>query len=451
MSKYSKRGLALSLVCILIFTALIGCGTATKETTAKATTVQETSKAVETSEITKLKPVTLQMAINFANVKEESPGVYAIFEQMQKELGITIEWIQNSHDEHRKKMKLMASSSSLPDLFWEANTEFQAMAKLGALVDYTEVLTPYKDKYIDGLSSLTLEGKIYGVVPSSGTVGWFFNKQIFDKYGLTIPQTWDELLNACKVLSENGIVPIAQGTKDPWPMWGYAMNLQRYGWEDFKDSYIAKTAKWVDNAPLTKSFERIKELKEAGAFPKNLTTVDYNTMKAMFEEGKAAMLNSHGGEIATFEKYTFAKDIVFSYGFSLPDGVGNQDVGIKEMATGYFSGASVKNDPDKYAAAVAVMKWFSSQEGANAVVIQGNDAPATNYTVDTSSKGPVYQQVIGGILNKSEAIHQFYMEVPAELVGSFAQAWWDAMGGAMAGSMTPQQCAKKMDDWNETR
>ena len=44
----------------------------------------------------------------------------------------------------------------------------------------------------------------------------YINKTIYDKYGLDIPTTWEDLFDAAKVLSKDGIYPISGADKSLW-------------------------------------------------------------------------------------------------------------------------------------------------------------------------------------------------------------------------------------------
>lgn len=44
----------------------------------------------------------------------------------------------------------------------------------------------------------------------------YINKTIYDKYGLDIPTTWEDLFDAAKVLSKDGIYPISGSDKSMW-------------------------------------------------------------------------------------------------------------------------------------------------------------------------------------------------------------------------------------------
>ena len=60
--------------------------------------------------------------------------------------------------------------------------------------------------------------------------GIFYNKEMFEKYGLSEPKTLADLENICKTLKDNGITPFALANGSKWTGSMYFMNLAtRYG------------------------------------------------------------------------------------------------------------------------------------------------------------------------------------------------------------------------------
>lgn len=51
------------------------------------------------------------------------------------------------------------------------------------------------------------DGQMY-LMPNALYAEYFaYRKDIFGQYGLEVPKTWDEFLNVCKVLKDNGEIP----------------------------------------------------------------------------------------------------------------------------------------------------------------------------------------------------------------------------------------------------
>jgi multiple sugar transport system substrate-binding protein len=62
---------------------------------------------------------------------------------------------------------------------------------------------------------LEINGKIYTVPVNIYHKKFFYSKQIFEKYKLSPPSTWEEFLDVCKILKINNVVPISIVTGDP--------------------------------------------------------------------------------------------------------------------------------------------------------------------------------------------------------------------------------------------
>ena len=63
----------------------------------------------------------------------------------------------------------------------------------------------------------------------------YFNKTVYDKFGLSLPKTWDELFAAAKVLSADGIYPLSGASKSIW-LYCIAYAEQKNGKHIFGDN-----------------------------------------------------------------------------------------------------------------------------------------------------------------------------------------------------------------------
>ncbi|MFX5684513.1 extracellular solute-binding protein, partial [Acinetobacter baumannii] len=52
-----------------------------------------------------------------------------------------------------------------------------------------------------------------------------YNEEIFDRLGLSVPTTWDELVQTAETLKANGIAPVYGTFKDDWTV--------GQGWYDY--------------------------------------------------------------------------------------------------------------------------------------------------------------------------------------------------------------------------
>ena len=59
------------------------------------------------------------------------------------------------------------------------------------------------------IDAFSYGGEIYGVPINQESTFFFYNERIFDEYGLTPPESFDELLDLCRTLRSNGVTPMS--------------------------------------------------------------------------------------------------------------------------------------------------------------------------------------------------------------------------------------------------
>jgi N,N'-diacetylchitobiose transport system substrate-binding protein len=125
-----------------------------------------------------------------------------------------------------EKLTTALSSSDSPDVIELGNTQAQAFEAAGALQDLTASKADLGGD--DLLQSLveagTYDGKFYGVPYYAGARVVLYRKDLFDKSGVTVPTTIDELLAAAKKLkADNASTPNFSGMYLPGKNWFAAL------------------------------------------------------------------------------------------------------------------------------------------------------------------------------------------------------------------------------------
>lgn len=101
-----------------------------------------------------------------------------------------------------------------PDLFtWHTGDQLAELVEAGLVAETTEL---WEQAAADGnvpdglIDNYTYDGKQY-CVPLN-VVYWvmYYNKAVYDEYGLSVPTTWDELMANAQTLVDNGVVPFHQ-------------------------------------------------------------------------------------------------------------------------------------------------------------------------------------------------------------------------------------------------
>ena len=119
-------------------------------------------------------------------------------------------------EEYKTQLDLNIATGEGPDIFYTYG-DYNTVNDYnnGYFYDLTEFMNQdyYSDRFFKAaLSQITYNGSIIGVpVESVYLSGFYYNKQLFDSYGLNIPTTIEELEQICDTLKSNGITPFALG------------------------------------------------------------------------------------------------------------------------------------------------------------------------------------------------------------------------------------------------
>lgn len=69
---------------------------------------------------------------------------------------------------------------------------------------------------IDKDLELVEQEGVYALPFAANAAGILYNKEMFEEHGWKIPETWDELIDLCKQIQSEGILPFYAGYKDTW-------------------------------------------------------------------------------------------------------------------------------------------------------------------------------------------------------------------------------------------
>jgi raffinose/stachyose/melibiose transport system substrate-binding protein len=161
---------------------------------------------------------------------------------------------------------------------------------------------------------ITDDGADVFCVPMASVIhGFFYNKDIFDKYSLQEPTTKEEFMALLQTLKDNGETPLVMGTSDQWE--SATMGFQNIGpnyWngEEGRLALIAGTAKFTDE-PYIQTWQ---DLADWSAFlPDGYEAIKYPDSQLAFTLGQGAIYPTGSWEISLFEK-----DAAFNMGIFPP-------------------------------------------------------------------------------------------------------------------------------------
>lgn len=222
-------------------------------------------------------------------------GLNAIFEKFKESSGVSVKDSPIGHEDFKTGILVRAAGGNLPDIFsYWAGARTQFVVNSGNLKAIDKMWT---DSGLDGLVSKSVadgatlyNGKRYLVPLGYHYAGMFYNKKVMDKAGISeMPETWEEFLAVCKKLKEQGITPIALGSKNSWPaqFWFDYLILRTAG-PAFRDQLMAGEASYTDKR-VVKAMEMWKSLTDAGFFADNANADTWTDASDKVSRGDAAM------------------------------------------------------------------------------------------------------------------------------------------------------------------
>lgn len=204
---------------------------------------------------------------------------------------------------YTQKLRAMAAADELPTLFDLDPTDF--MAELVAndmLVDMQSFVD--KNGMSDKFYQLALnygrmdDGSLYSIPFEMSIEMTWYNVDMFNACGLTAPTTFDEFINCCKVLAENGYTPISITGVDSWCLMRYLGNVPfRKAGNDYVKGLAAGTNKMSDETGMA-ALNYIAEIGQY--FQEGFVSCDYTTAQNMFLQGESAIYGIGSWELNNF-------------------------------------------------------------------------------------------------------------------------------------------------------
>ena len=330
-------------------------------------------------------PAFAQTELSFWSWRQEDVKAYnemiAEFEKTHPDIKVT--YTAHEAKAYNTILTTALAGGSGPDIIhtraYGSLENISGAGYLEALDDKVD-LTNFPPDLVRG-TTLRADGKVYAVPFATQTVLVYYNKDIFEKQGLTPPATWDEFMDVCEKLKAAGITPLANGTADGWTIEvaSGAIMPNFYGPEFFGEVTSGKTT-FADPRFVT-ALERMAEL--APYMPQGFEGVDYATMKALFTSGSAAMFIGGSWEIPGW------RDAGLNFGFMAgPAAAPGKD---RLVATWLDGGYGVNAASPNKEAALEFIRFTATREWGQMLADKLANVPAVKGVVP---KDPALAEII---------------------------------------------------------
>jgi len=221
--------------------------------------------------------------------KQAWAEMIAQFETENPDIDVKIN--EYDHEGYKSAIRNWLVTTPPDVVFWFAGNRMKYFVDRGLFEDVSDVWA--KEGLNDSMSStkasLSVDGKQYGVPYSYYQWGIYYNKGMFDKLGLSEPQTWDEFIAVCDALKADGIAPITIGTKYLWTAAGWFdyLNMRTNGLDYHIDLMHGKIP--YTDAGVRNTFANWKQLVDGEYFLDNHASYSWQEAQAPMFNGEAAM------------------------------------------------------------------------------------------------------------------------------------------------------------------
>lgn len=252
---------------------------------------------------------------------DEAKELQGIIDKLN-EKSTTYKIVQDSNPaDYDTRLKTQLSGNSGPDIFWVSAQSASQLAAKGAMLDITDKLSKssaaaakVSDYYDTSLQPFKVNDKIYGLPWIMQPIVLYYNKDLFDKAGVSISEenwNWNTFLDIAKKLTadKNGKHPGESGfDKSNIAQWGFTLNgwppVQMFIWQNNGEVIASDfSSSPVDSTEAMGGFKFYADLINSNMVPSQQIIKDRG-FDTMFKNGQVAMFMG-GAADATETKVDF--------------------------------------------------------------------------------------------------------------------------------------------------
>lgn len=238
------------------------------------------------------------------STKMENRDILQHFADEYMELHPDVEIDFQAPPEGSTVLRTKLTKNRVPDvIFMGGDAAYKDLAGSGVLMDVSDmelvdsIQPAYRQQLYD--RNKNQEEVMYGLPYATNAEGIIYNVDLFEKYGLSVPGTYEELIGICETLKQEGAQPFYFTFKDAWTLGPLFMPLAaNLTPESFLQDRQENRTTFADTH--REVAEKILELREYGQ--KDLMGKSYDDGNIAFANGEAAMYPQGNWAIPNIQK-----------------------------------------------------------------------------------------------------------------------------------------------------
>ena len=432
----------LILIVALVASISAACGN-TNETSKE--TSKETSNHSENS--TDSKKVALRFGTNFVSGGHQlRPMIDRLFsEYLEEHPNVSINIEEAPGYDLQTKIQLDATSNNLPDVFsyWVPDPAYglDQMIEAGLLADLTEFTSEPSLKELfgdDAWGTASIDGKVYGVPLVEYYMFILANKEIFEKAGAKIPETWEELLDAEEKLKAAGYIPWGSSVQSD-----HGQRLFNYVFSRILTSERALNM-LAGNEPMNvpEAYDAAEKLKElvVGNIPKDANAIDHVAMYERYiNTEQAALLIDVIFRIESIAPELREKMVPIEFPL-IPGGAETEKRVEKDLTQLLYVSAKSWDDPEKRPYIESFIKKLTSRDAAKAYAEEAKyPIPHQGVDIDPDKVGELAYKT----LQMAQAVRGNKW-LPTVMQPEKRERWLPMLEEFLVGGSTPEEFVNQM-------
>ncbi|MGW9182437.1 ABC transporter substrate-binding protein [Agromyces sp. NPDC055661] len=355
----------------------------------------------------------------------------AAFEKAYPKVDVELVNAGTNTEEYTKLQNAIKAGSGAPDVVQIEYYALPQFALSDALVDLGDYgLGDLEDQYSASTwGAVNVDGKLVGLPQDSGPMALFYNKAVFDQYGIAVPTTWDEYVEAARQL--------------------HAADPTKYITSDTGDAGFTTSMIWqaggrpfaIDGTDVTIDLADEGTRKWTGVWNQLVEEDLLSTTPGWSDEWYKGLGD---GSIATLVTGAWMPGVLES---SVADAAGDWRVapiptydGTPVTAENGGGGQSVTKQSKNPALAAAFLRWLNSDPASIDVFLQSGGFPSTTAELDDPEFLSLESDYFGG-----QKINEVLTQASKDVSKGWSYLPYQVYANSIFGDTVGQSYANKAD------
>ena len=355
----------------------------------------------------------------------------AAFEKAYPKVDVELVNAGTNTEEYTKLQNAIKAGSGAPDVVQIEYYALPQFALSDALVDLGDYgLGDLEDQYSASTwGAVNVDGKLVGLPQDSGPMALFYNKAVFDQYGIAVPTTWDEYVEAARQL--------------------HAADPTKYITSDTGDAGFTTSMIWqaggrpfaIDGTVVTIDLADEGTRKWTGVWNQLVEEDLLSTTPGWSDEWYKGLGD---GSIATLVTGAWMPGVLES---SVADAAGDWRVapiptydGTPVTAENGGGGQSVTKQSKNPALAAAFLRWLNSDPASIDVFLQSGGFPSTTAELDDPEFLSLESDYFGG-----QKINEVLTQASKDVSKGWSYLPYQVYANSIFGDTVGQSYANKAD------